>query len=204
MRALPLVALSLVACVIVPEGPPPASPEQSFRGVKGIALVHRVPGRGEAEARRRDPLDGLQAALADRGVRTVTLELPERPPEDLAAVDALARELESIADAARPDSRGAAVASVGPRSAPVLERLGVDALVVYARGPGWGAPQPWPFLSQPAVPPPAPQSAMAMAARDGAVVIFTWGGGTGAFGAGPVNAAEAIDAALGLLAPRAE
>jgi hypothetical protein len=90
---------------------------------------------------------------------------------------------------------------VGDRAAPVLAQVGADALAVYARSPGWGAPPPSPFLGQPLrVPSPAPVSAIALVARDGTVVTWAWGGGSDPFGAtGPVNAAEAVDAALALL-----
>lgn len=212
MRALPLLAVVLGACASVPAGPPPPPPEQSFRGVKGVALLRRVAWRGPApgpgETRRRDPLDVLQAALVARGLTTVSVELPERPPEELGAVDQLARRVEWGVQDAHPGSGAPAVSSVGAEAAPVLLQLRADALAVYVRAPGWAAPPPAPsFYGQPLsmAPSPSPASAIALVARDGTVVTFTWGGGMDPLGdAGPVNAAEAVDAALALLAPPAE
>jgi hypothetical protein len=207
MRAPSLIALALAACATVPAGPPPAPPEQSFRDVKGVALLHRVPWRGATpapgETRRRDVLDALQGALADRGVKTVTVELPERPPQELADVDALARQVVWTAEAARPEGAGPAVASVGDRAGAVLARLGVEAAAVYVRGPEWGARQPSPFFDRTMMtaPPPAAASALALVAPDGVVVTFAWGVGDPWGAVGPANAAEAIDAALALLAP---
>lgn len=202
-----MILVALGACATAPAGPPPPPPELSFLGVKGVALVHRVPWRGAApgpgETRRRDPLDALQAAIAGRGLKTLTIELTERPPGELAAVDRLARLVEWSAQSVRPDSGGPSVSSVGDKAAPVLQELGVDAFAVYARAPGWGAPSPaLPFFGQPLsmAPPPAPVSAIALVARDGVVVTFAWGGGAEPSGGpGPLNAAEAVDAALAVL-----
>lgn len=209
MRALPYIVAALAGCASVPPGPPPPPPEQSFRAVKSVALVHRLAWRatapGPGESRRRDPLDVLQDALAARGLRTVTLELTERPPPDLTDIDAVVRMVEGIAQGAPPDAGGPEVTSVGARAAPVLARLEADALAVYTRGLGWGAPPPSPFFGQPLMaPPPATVAAISLVARDGTVVTFAWGGD--AFGTlGPANAAEAVDAALALLAqPPAE
>jgi hypothetical protein len=207
MRALPLILLALGACATAPAGPPPPPPELSFRDVKGVALVHRVAWRGPApgpgETRRRDPLDALQSALAGRGLRTVTIELAERPAGELEALDQLARLAEWSAQDVRPDAGGPAVSSVGDKAAPVLQQLGVDALAVYVRAQGWGAPSPaLPLYGQPLsmAPPPAPVAAIALVARDGAVITLAWGGGGEPFGGpGPLNAAEAVDAALALL-----
>lgn len=209
MRALLVILAALVGCASVPEGPPPPSPEQSFQDVKAVALVRRVHWRGgepaAGETRRRDPLDALQVALAERGVRTVTVELADRPPAGLANVDALARRAEWAAQSASPQPGGPGASSLGPQVAAVLGELGVDALAVYARGVAWGAAQPSPFFGQPLMaPPPAPVSAVGLLARDGTLITFAWGGAADPWGAaGPVNAAEAIDAALALLAPRA-
>jgi hypothetical protein len=207
MRALPYIAAALVGCATVPAGPPAPPPEEAFRGVKGVALVHRVPWSGVAspgpgEGRTRDPLDALQVALEQRGVATVTVELPDHPAADLAAVDALARRAEELALGASPGV--GADATVGNLAAPVLARLGVDALAVYVRGGPWGAPPPSPFWERSLlVPPLPPASAIALVARDGTVLAFAWGGGSDPYGeAGPVNAAEAVDAVLALLAPR--
>jgi hypothetical protein len=206
MRAPSLIALALAACASVPAGPPSAPPEQSFRDVKGVALLHRVPWRSAPapdETRRRDPLDVLQSALAERGVKTVTVELPERPPPELSDVDALARHVEWTAERERPAGAGPTVASVGERAGAILTRLGVEAAAVYVRAPEWGTRQPSPFFDRTMMtaPPPAAVSAIALVARDGVVVTFAWGGGDPWGAVGPANAAEAIDAALALLAP---
>lgn len=209
MRALPFIAAALAGCASVPAGPPPPPPEQSFREVKSVALVHRVGWRGAepgpGETRRRDPLDALQGALAERGVKTVTIELTDRPPPpDLAEVEALARSVEWSAQDATPDATGPIVGSVGARAAPPLAKLGVEAMAVYVRGPGWGTRRSSPFFGEPLMrPPPPPVAAIALVARDGTVVTFAWGGVDPFEAAGPLNAAEAVDAALGLLAPRA-
>lgn len=209
MRALPYMAAVLVGCASVPAGPPPPPPEQAFRGVKGVALVHRVDWKGAepgpGESRRRDPLDALQGALASRGLATVTVELPDRPSADLADVDALARLVEWSAPGGGAGGEGPAVGSVGGKASPVLEKLGVEALAVYVRGSAFTAP-PSPFFGQPlAEPLPGATSAIGLVARDGTVVTFAWGGGLDPWGsAGPANAAEAVDAALALLVPPAE
>src|SRR5574341_1277450 len=161
MRALPFIAAALAGCASVPAGPPPPPPEQSFREVKSVALVHRVGWRGAepgpGETRRRDPLDALQGALAERGVKTVTIELTDRPPPpDLAEVEALARSVEWSAQDATPDATGPIVGSVGARAAPPLAKLGVEAMAVYVRGPGWGTRRSSPFFGEPLMRPPPP------------------------------------------------
>ena len=206
-RALTLVLFALAACATVPAGPPPPPPELSFRGVKAVALVHRLdlglgtPGPGDA--RRRDPLDALQRALAARGVKTVTVELPERPPPELDAIEEAARLAETSAQEARAGLGGPAVATLGERAAPALDQLGADAFAVYARGGGWGMPaSPPPRFGSAwsmAPPPPPPVSAISVVARNGTVVTFAWGGGAEPFSGGLANAAEAVDAALALL-----
>ncbi|HSM92048.1 MAG TPA: hypothetical protein VLT47_04115 [Anaeromyxobacteraceae bacterium] len=203
MRALPLLAAALGACASVPTGPPPPSPEQAFRGVKGVALVHRLES---GDGRRHDPLDALQAALEGRGIATVPLDLPRRPAAPLEAVDRLARAAEGRAGDARTADGAPAVSSLGGDAEAVLRALGVEALAVYVRAPGWGSlppPGPSPFVDPMALAPrPTLASAIALVARDGTLVTFTWGGGAERLGdGGPANAAEAIDAALALLAP---
>jgi hypothetical protein len=173
--------------------------------VKTVALLHRLEGLGTpgmGDARRRDPLDALQRALAARGVKTVTVELTERPPPELDAVEQAARLAESNAEAARAGMGGPAVATVGELAAPALQQLDADAFAVYARGGGWGmpaAPPPRFGSGWSMAPPPAPASALSVVARDGTVVTFAWGGGAEPFPSGLANAAEAVDAALALL-----
>jgi len=200
MRALPYIAAALAGCATAAAGPDqaPAAPEQAFRNVKVVAFAHRL---ASGEDRRRDPLDALQAALEERGRGAVTLELVGRPPADLAAVDALVERVAAAADRAGGEAGPPDVASVGDRAAPVLDQLGADALAVYVRGVFWQAPPPSPFFERAPPPPPVATSAIALVARDGTVVVFSWGGGDPLGGAGLANAAEAVDAALALLAP---
>lgn len=206
MRALPLALALVTGCATVPPGPPPPPPELSFRGVSAVALVHRIARDGHSldpgAARRRDPLDALAPALASRGLKALVVELPASPAADLAAVDALARQVEAQALAARPEEGGPVAGSVGAGAAAPLAQLGVEALAVYVRAPGWGAPPPYPMFGTPLLAPPSPPaSALALVARDGTVLTFAWGGGQAPFGSGPLNAAEAIDAVLAVLVP---
>jgi hypothetical protein len=188
-------------CAAAPVGPPPPPPELSFRDVRSVALLRRLdPDAGPGEGRRRDPLDALQGALAARGLKAVTLELPPRAPPGLAAVEQAMILAEGVAEAASPDAGELQVGSIGARAAPALSQLGAEAFAIYVQGTAWAdSPR---YFGQPygLAQPPARGSAIAAVARDGTVVTFAWGG-RAPYGAGPVNAAEAVDAVLNLLIP---
>jgi hypothetical protein len=205
MRSIQLASLALAAAtacagVREPPGPPP------FEGVKSLALVRwREP---DAAARPRDPLDVLKESLDARGYETRLVEVGRRVPDALRPVQRLHERVGAHGGTTWPRGRDR-LERIGPEAGEAARALGVDAVVLYHRAEDWRSPalpEPRAF-PQPGFPPPVafrrPLGALSLVDGGGAAVSFEWGAPDEALDrdpAGPVNAAEAIDAILGVLA----
>jgi hypothetical protein len=205
MRAIRLGSLALAAaaaCATVPEppGPPP------FEGVKTLALVRwREP---DAAARPRDPLDALKETLDARGYQTRLLEVGRRVPDALRPVQRLHERLGAYGGTAWPRAGSDRAERLGPEAGEAARALGVDAVVLYHRVEDWGLPplsEPRAFPRQ-GFPDQAalrrPLGALSLVDAKGAAISFAWGAPGEALDpdpAAPLNAAEAIDAVLGVL-----
>jgi hypothetical protein len=203
-RLVLAAALALgAACAAVEApvaGPPP------FRGVKKLVLVRRVDD--PRAPRGRDPIDALKESLEARGYEARIVELPG-PGAEL-------RDLERLEDGiashnwTRARSDGGAERAGGDAGA-LLARLGVDAVAGYHRfdarlAPLAPAPQPQPWASPPPFPsqqqaPRRPSAALSLVGADGSLAWFPWGGAGAEMDPNALlNAADAIDALLAVLA----
>jgi hypothetical protein len=203
-RLVPLALAAAAACagVSAPPGPPGPPP---FEGVKTIALVRL--GADGGGTRPKDPLDALEESLRARGYATRVVELGRRPPDALRPVQRLHDRVGSRASSGQRSGR---VERAGAEAEAAATALGVDAIALYHRSADLGVPlpsDPRPFPT-PGYPPPTallrrPLGALSLVDARGNAVTFEWGaGGEPAVGdsAAPVNAAEAIEALLRVLA----
>lgn len=207
MKSCRLISLALAAsaaCATVPE-PPRAPP---FEGVKTIALVR---WRAEGSARPRDPLDALKESLDGRGYATRLVELGRRPPEALRPVERLFQRMGSRVGGGPLPDRPGRVVRVGTEAEEAAAALQVDAVALYHRAADTtrfpAEPEPHPFPGPGFPPPPMvtrrPLGALSLVDAKGNAVIFDWGAPEEPLGydpSAPVNAAEAIDALLRVLA----
>jgi hypothetical protein len=178
--------------------------------VKSAALV-RWSERGAERA--RDALDALGASLAERGIATRELDLGPGDARDRRDLERLFATVEArVESGAGVPGRGRSAQPLGEAAARTVQALGADALALHVRFderflrrratplppfgvPPSGLPQEQPISSY------RPTAAIALVSRDGALVWFDWGPRDASRDPdGPVNAAEAVDAAARLLA----
>lgn len=200
MRSISL-ALAAAACAAVqePAGPPP------FEGVKRVALVRWHEGGGAARA--KDPLDALRESLEARGYEARVVEVGRHVPDALRPAQRLHDRIAGEARSGWPRA-GDRVERMGAAAGEAARALGVDAVVLYHRREDWGLPTlsesrafPRPGL-EPAVPVRRPIGALTLVDAAGAARSFAWGAPGETLDpdpSSPLNAAEAIDALLGVL-----
>jgi hypothetical protein len=193
---VPLALLLAAGCVTVPEEPPGPPP---FRGIGRLVLVREV-DRPEVGRRPKDPLDALGESLAARGKAAREVEVGPLLREDLRGVRRLYDRIEErIAGGPPPGWRGRPVERVGGDVGALLDRLGVDAAVLYYPPRPRAAPPPLSTLEpmEPTQPAPAPVGALAVVDREGELVWFDWGGDErGRAPSAPASAAEAVEEVL--------
>jgi len=195
-------SLALAACASGERPPPGPSP---FRTARRIVLVRRV--QDPKAQRPRDPIDALKESLDARGYETRVVEVVPGQGGELRDLERLE---ESIASRLYREPGAGRVEPFGADAGAVVARLGADAVAGCHRfDPSLGvmAPPPPPTWTTPserkrwyaaAVP---PAGALSLAAADGRVAWFPWGGGAADLDAhAPANAAEAIDAVVAALA----
>jgi hypothetical protein len=202
------VAAAGGACATVDEPAPTPLP---FPTVKSAALV-RWSERG-AE-RPKDALDALAASLAERGIATRELDLGRGDGKERRDLERLFATVEArVESGAGVPGRGRSAQPLGDGAARTVRALGADALALHVRFderllrrrattplppfgvPPSGLPHEQPISSY------RPNAAIALVSRDGALVWFDWGPRDASRDPeGPVNAAEAVDAAARLLA----
>jgi hypothetical protein len=183
----------------------------SFPAVKTAALVRGGEGRAE---RPKDALDALETSLAARGIAARAVERGRGGDRALLRLEDLVAS--RVWSGARAGGRRAPE-PLGDEGAAPVRALGVDAVALllrFDRGlpprdrapgglPPFGAPPPG-FEERP-LSPYRPTAALALVSRDGALVWFDWGPRDAAYDPeGPVNAAEAVDAAARFLAGERE
>jgi hypothetical protein len=183
----------------------------AFHGVRTAALVRRIE---HPRSRAKDALDGVQESLTARGVATTVVDVPPRPPRELARLAALDDRIAQRIAAEYEPVRLRAAPRREPGAAEAVAALGVDAAVFHVR-PGvrhrslsphdpFGPTGPSalesrdPRAAQGSL--PTAIEALAVASRDGAVAFIAWD----PFDDQPVtgqaaNAFEAIDELLRLL-----
>jgi hypothetical protein len=195
-RAAAVAAAALAACATVGESA--SAPPASFSGVRTLALVRQVEGRG---ARSKDPLDGLDETLRARGFTTRVVELGRDRRPDQAPFERLFRDLEARAAAAsRAERIAAPVRDLGSDAGKAVAALGVDAVVTYHRlermrpPPLPAQPLGLPGMGAPSPPPALPVGALLVLDRTGHLATFAWGDAGALDDPGmPLNAAEAIE-----------
>jgi hypothetical protein len=206
-----VAALSVAAGACAGTREPPPAPV-SFPAVKTAALVRGGEGRPE---RPKDALDALETSLAARGIAARAVERGRGGDRALERLEDLVAS--RVWSGARAGGRRAPEPLGGAAAAPV-RALGVDAVVLllrFDRGlpprdrpptglPPFGAPPPAGFEERP-LSPYRPTAALALVSGDGALVWFDWGPRDAAYDPeGPVNAAEAVEAAARFLAGERE
>lgn len=196
-------------------GEPPPAAAAPFPEVKSAALLRWVERGPE---RPKDALDALAASLAERGITTHVRDLGPGRSKALADVERLYGDVESrVWSGSGLSGRSRDGQPLGADAARTVRALGADAVALYlrfdARLPGRGAAGPMPpFGFPPSGPVDRPSSgayrpvaAIALVSRDGTLVWFDWGPRDETRDPeGPVNAAEAVDAAARLLAGERE
>ncbi len=195
MRKLALALAAFTACATAGEAvAPPPSP---FRRVRSLVLVRAADERAQ---RPRDPLDALDETLRARGFTTRIVELPRKPPPELAPLERLFGQLELRAAARRPERVAAPTGAAGRDAAAAVAQLGVDAVATYHRLDRHRLSDlPPPALPGSIFPPPPapverPVAGFALVDREGHVAAFAWGdAGPLEDPSVPLNAAEAID-----------
>lgn len=182
--------VALAACATLGEPAPP--PAARFVGVRSLVLVREVEDRG---ARPKDPLDGLDESLRDRGFTTRVVELGRDRRTEQAPIERLFRQLEARAAAGRSERIATPVRDMGSEAGEMVAALGVDAVASYHRLERFRAPP----LSAPGMTsaPPAPAlplGALVLLDRSGHLATFAWGDAGALDEPGmPLNAAEAIE-----------
>lgn len=207
LAALAIAGALCLSCATMgepaPVGPPP------FQGVRRIALVRIRPD--PATARPKDPLDALAESLAARGYETRVVEVGPRVQDSLREVERLHERIEGWIAAAPHGRSGRRTEQTGTGSAEAVRGLGVDAVAMYHRFEdrpfaafpepllgGEGFPRRREVVSRPA-------GALSLVDRDGNATFLEWGApGAGLDPAAAVNAAEAIDMLLRVLAGEPE
>lgn len=200
-----MLLVALGACATAGDAAVPAPPP-SFREVRSLVLVRMA---DERAGQPKDPLDGLDDSLRARGYRTRIVDLGATKKPDPPGLDRLFLDLESRAGTARGDRFGLApYSTLGRRAAETVAALGVDAVATYHRlegrrvlPPPDAAALPGTLLPGPSAPAYGPTGAIALVDRSGHVATFAWGASSALDDPGvPVNAAEAIDLVLRVLA----
>lgn len=211
-RGWPILWLVLGACATAGDAAVAPPPPPSFREVRSLVLVRMADDR---TGHPKDPLDGLDESLRARGYRTRVVSLGAGKQPGLAALDRLYLDLEARAGAARVDRFGTTpYSTLGRGAADTVAALGVDAVASYHRLEGRrllprsdATTLPGTLLPGPSQPVYGPTGAIALVDRAGHVATFAWGE-TSALDDPevPVNAAEAIDLVVRVLAgePAAE
>jgi hypothetical protein len=209
------LALAAAACATVGE-PPPGPP--AFEEVRTVALVRWRDDPGVARA--KDPLDALEESLAARDVATRAVEIGPRTEDASRALERLHSRLATRIVQGPPRGRyGRGAEPLGAEAADAVAALGVDAVALHHRADAFGLgalPRARaPVLGDPfppsASPPSAtlslrrPLGALSLVDRRGNAIWFEWGAPESELDpSAPVNAAEAVDALLRVLAGEGE
>lgn len=209
------LALAAVACATVGE-PPPGPP--AFEEVRTVALVR---WRDDPSVpRAKDPLDALEESLAARDVATRAVEIGPRTEDASRALERLHSRLAArILEGPPRGRRGRGAEPLGADAADAVAALGVDAVALHHRADAFGLgalPRaPAPVLGDP-FPPLAshpstayarrrPLGALSLVDRSGNAIWFEWGAPDSELDpSAPVNAVEAVDAVLRVLAGEGE
>jgi hypothetical protein len=205
MRRVGLAVLAAVAAC-AGAGETRAPGPSPFRGVRSLVLVRSADDRGQ---RPKDPLDGLDESLRERGFTTRIVELGGKQPPELAGLERLFGQLELRAATRRHERVADPVSSLGAGAARTVAGLGVDAVASYHRLDRRAAPAlPPPSAPGTLFPTPSPAAperplgALVLVDREGRVATFAWGdAGPLEDPSVPLNAAEAIDLLVDALTP---
>jgi hypothetical protein len=211
MKTFGVAALALAAAACATVGEPPPGPPV-FEEVRTVALVR---WRDDPSvARAKDPLDALEESLAARDVATRVVEIGPGGEDAGRALERLHSRLAARIPEGPPRGRGGrGVEPLGADAGDAVAALGVDAVALHHRADAFGLgalPRaPAPVLGEPFPPPGSsatharrrPLGALSLVDRGGNAIWFEWGAPESELDpTAPVNAAEAVDAVLGVLA----